>query len=383
MIKNNIETSHINGLSSTSIIGGNKITSATSSTNISKINSHDIDNLLSMLTSEDNNSTVKKPLKNIVKHRGGVSSEYETDNTETLQLKLNKLLQINGGDNNTTENTMTLEHNLSNLLKQDGGAGVDVNDTENTIMLEDKLQHLLKNNKKSKIIQNGGIKAILGLAGLGLAATLAHKYSSETETEFNSNKILSKKPIVNESVEPNEKKEVIKEPVKYMLVPLENDKNSNSNSIFLPSSETSSINKTGGELLVNTTTNVSEPDASEPYFSDTSAENSESATSVDNVNDQQGGARELSLGMKAFQEICKLISAKLGITNGPGAKKIGGQLQRDVKEITPDITADKIVDAATKLLEKNKSKYQTMANPYKKASDTMKGKKTKNTKTTN
>jgi hypothetical protein len=56
-----------------------------------------------------------------------------------------------------------------------------------------------------------------------------------------------------------------------------------------------------------------------------------------------------------------MVATKLSIPNGPKAKKIAGQLQRDVKEKNEGITHDKLVDAAKKHLESNLEKYRKMA----------------------
>ena len=64
--------------------------------------------------------------------------------------------------------------------------------------------------------------------------------------------------------------------------------------------------------------------------------------------------------MKAFLEICKIVAKELNIPNGPKAKKIGGQLQRDVKEKNKDITHEKLVDVAKKQLADNLKKYEKM-----------------------
>jgi hypothetical protein len=183
---------------------------------------------------------------------------------------------------------------------------------------------------------------------------LAHKYSTETETEFNADRILDKAPIVNAPVvnapvvnAPVVNASVVNapvvnapvvEPIKYLLTPITSE-NSTSHS------------KIGGTSLTETTTDISD-----------------SPTSVSDKYIQKGG-RELSPGMKVFQDICKFISLTLEIPNGTIVKKIGGQLQRDVKEKDKDISADKLLDAVKKEFKQNKNKYELLKNKYIKEKD--------------
>jgi hypothetical protein len=74
-------------------------------------------------------------------------------------------------------------------------------------------------------------------------------------------------------------------------------------------------------------------------------------------NDQDGGNNP---ALVAFREISAMVAKKLGISNGPNAKKIAGQLQRDVKEKNNGISIDKLVDAAKKHIDDNLEKYKRM-----------------------
>lgn len=140
--------------------------SITSSNNISKINSADINNLLSMLTSENSNDTstsqLENKLKNLLVQEGG--NITETTNTEMLEQKINKLLAQQGGNTETVNTEMA-----------------------NTEILEKKINNLMKTT------QSGGAniaKGIITLAALGAAGTYLSKKPVDTETEFNSSNIL-------------------------------------------------------------------------------------------------------------------------------------------------------------------------------------------------
>ena len=260
----------INELSSTSFnesqIGGG------SATNISKINSNDINNLLSMLTSESNSNS----------------------DTEMLENKLRKLLNQDGG--NYTEEM-------------------------NTEMLENKLQKILK---KNNINQNGGSKQLFGLTGLAVAGSMLSNFS-DTE-EFNSKKIIGT-----------------------------SDSESNKKTIFKK-------NEVKNKPILNTTTELNSATLSDIINNNNLITNSvtNSVTPVEDrrVEEIMNGGN--NPGMKAFRDISKLVSEKLNISNGPNAKKIAGQLQRDVKEKNVDITHDKLVAVAKNHLEQNINKYKKM-----------------------
>jgi len=72
------------------------------------------------------------------------------------------------------------------------------------------------------------------------------------------------------------------------------------------------------------------------------------------------GGGKANPALQAFAKLSKMVSEKLSIPNGPQAKKIAGQLQRDIKEKFPDIELDDILKKGKEHLEKNKSKYEAL-----------------------
>jgi len=288
----------INELSVTSAnsqLGG----SATSSANLSKINSNDINNLLSMITSESSNATATVDLEN----------------------KLKTLLEQEGG--NISENTEMLENKLRNYMKED--------ELMNTEVLEQKMMNVINNKQKGGNV-GGVFKSIATLAALGgIGAILSKRNVTETETsELNAQKIIAK-------------------PVDISTVPaMDATRMNGAQQQAQPvSSETSVFAKnpaSKSEAFV-TTTDLSP--TSDYRISELKK----------GLNIQEGGDNP---ALVAFREISSIVSKKLGISNGPPCKKIAGQLQRDVKEENPDIELDKLVEAAEKHLEKNLSKYEKM-----------------------
>lgn len=355
----NINNSTILSATSNNFIGGNN--SLTSSTNLSKINSNDINNLLSMLTSENNQETA----------------------TSELETKLKNMLNQNGGGNSEDEN----------MLNQNGGGY----DTENTLELENRLTNMLNNDDE----QHGGtFKSLATLGGLAALGTVMNKKITDTESEFNSGNIINpNQPLTNNQInyqplKNNQFNEIIspkpdlENKIKVAVeVPYDNmsatstDRQSRLNNV--PYSDTSMSNNSvfykntnQNPFISSTTTTINKNDTlTSPYTDNLSSTSSNVPYSnIPNRNvdqrllaliqskqntDQNGGDNPALI---VFREISAMVSKKLKIPNGPNAKKIAGQLQRDIKEKNENITHDKLFNAAEKHLENNFSKYEKMIN---------------------
>jgi hypothetical protein len=325
-------------------VGGNN--SVTSSANLSKINSNDINHLLSMLTSESNANT----------------------DTNTLENRLINMLPQNGGadsiNNNGTEDTFQLENRLTHMLNQNGGAEQSDSNTE---MLENKINNILNNNQSG-----GAMKSLFTLGALGVAGTILNRMvnkSSMTETsEFNASNVIG--PITRSVSKPIPLLSSVttKTYVPYSEtsseMPQSNMNNlseTSNNSVFtkrtvppLPSKQNNFMNTT---TTLDNNSVVSATSSMMPTNIPSPTNSALSSTSDNRLNELIGGNNPALI---AFREISAMVSKKLGIPNGPNAKKIAGQLQRDTKEKNSNITHDKLVEAAKKHLESNLSKYEKM-----------------------
>ena len=320
-MKNNTKINNVFSPTSNNLLGGHG--SVTSSANLSKINSTDINNLLSMLTSESDNNTA----------------------TSDLEKKLKNMLNQNGvGDD--TENTAVLENRLMNML---GGSNGDDISTE---ALENKINSIIRGNQTG-----GAVKSLATLAGLTILGTLANKQiNNEVDTEFNATKVIGPVPLPVALPRPpvvpeNKIKVAVEVPIESatsseMPRRVNNLSETSTNSVFARPSNVP-VNPPNPFIPLTTTT-ISR---NSPELSATSSEMPDSRL------DQLGGNNPALI---AFREISAMVAKKLGISNGPKAKKIAGQLQRDVKEKHENITHDKLVDAAKKHLEDNLNKYQKM-----------------------
>jgi hypothetical protein len=281
---------------------------------MSSILNTEINNLLNLNTTTENitnpinlkvinNNTFSATSSNL-QIGGSFSTSNKVSNSEINNLISMLTSESTNKNTNSITNTEQLENKLRNLLgsKQNGGGG---------------------DNEEEDKEQIGGsfgpfiAGAVAGAVSLyGLEAYNKYKKEHPTETSEGITTIIEKG--LN-----NGKKEINK---------------------LKPVYETTTDNKSSDNL------------------SPTSANDGGDARLRNLLkNTQTGGKRELSPSMYAFQDICKLVSAKLEIPNGPKTKKIAGQIQRDIKEKQPVITPDELISAVKELL-----KNDTKVTHYKK-----------------
>jgi hypothetical protein len=75
---------------------------------------------------------------------------------------------------------------------------------------------------------------------------------------------------------------------------------------------------------------------------------------------QEGGARGMNPGFKAFIDLKKKIAETLGIPNGPKAAKIAGAIQKEMKVKYADLTSVQLAAKGLEHFEKDPSKYKKM-----------------------
>jgi hypothetical protein len=401
-ILNNIKINNLNednSISATSSAFMNNINlnTATSSVNLSQMNGgnyinsatsdlkSDINNLVSMLTSESNN-------------------------------------------NNKNISTPSLENKLRKMLNQDGG---NFSDEMNTEELENRIYEIVKNNK-----QQGGFDTS-NVVKIGLAATGAYlAYNllkpTETETEVNVQKLLNMSQVPVQQPAPLQQQPVFVQqqpgplqqqpaPLKQQPAPLQQQKpvfvqqyTTSSHKFATPQVELPGIKDIKSLPKISATSpmmsatspmmstnspmmsaNSQMMSATSPMFSETSAsENiflkpqtlnkqqpmitttdvSLSPTSsympmdsrLKQLNQvQQGGnANDLVGGnnpaLIAFRTIVKNVVSKLDIKYNK-ALKVAAKIQADVKSADPKISHEKLADAADKQLQKNMKEYKDFA----------------------
>jgi predicted phage tail protein len=253
--------------------------SATSSAMMSKtksntkINNGDINNLLSMLTTESSVNTTSKHLEN----------------------KLQRILE-GGNDTDKIHDTEEIEEKMNKIINQNAGDGFSL-----------------------------GALAIAGLAGTALGTYAQQLY---TESEINAESIIGNKPKVHNVIIGTVDKTIQQVHDIFM-----NNKNIKE------------------KILTESTT-----DDNSPILS---------TESIKPKSNPQNGAGILqdggeNAGLKIFHKISKLVSDTLQIPNGKQTKVIAGQLNRDIKEINPNLQGDELYNEVKKHLEKNINKYKKM-----------------------
>jgi hypothetical protein len=334
----------------------------------------DINNILPITTTENNNalSNIKIVSKNnselsatssaFMSNINTVTSSanmsqmvggnYNLSETSNLHSDINNLVSMLTSDShmNTIKNsTPSLENKLRKLLNQDGG---NFNDEINTDELEDKIYNVVK--------QNGGkndlIKLGLAASGAYLAYNLLQPQSNhtETETELNVSKILNlKQPIQVATPQVN---------LPSNVNPLSDSQTSESSTSAFTEQSNKNVfiknNLSQGQGQITTT---DAPVSSTSSFMPVDSR----LQQLRNSNPMVGGDDSDMLGgnnpaLIAFRSIVKNIVEKLGIKYNK-ALKVASKLQNDVKSKNSNISHEKLAEAAQKHLEQNMSTYKDFA----------------------
>ena len=91
-----------------------------------------------------------------------------------------------------------------------------------------------------------------------------------------------------------------------------------------------------------------------------SEQSTENSTPVEPKAKETKPKRKANPALKAFAELSKHVSTKLGISNGPPAKKIAGQVKRDTAEKFPDLPSVEVMKKAIKHFDQYMEKYKKM-----------------------
>ena len=346
---NNLNNINLSATSSINNLNGGGINSLSNSTdnNISKINSNDINNLLSMLTSETN-------------------------------------------ENNTT--TSKLENKLKNLLVNNNIAGGSNNnlfvDSESTEMLQNKINNIVNRNNLGNTQSGGALKSLITLGTLGAIGTMLNKKINE-ESEFNSSKVLGNDNDIKQNYN-NKFNTESQEPNPFLMQQSNNQTNyqPENNKIFMQQPNNQQNNQ---PLNLNTTTtiendkrvdqlsyqqkqfNQQKPFNQQPFnqqqFNQQQFNQQQNQPPVSTEQPQFGGSSEEFLnnqdggdnpGFDAFRKLSAMVSEKLEIPNGKIAKIIAKKLKGDVISKQGEMSHDKLFIAAKKHLENNMSTYKKL-----------------------
>jgi hypothetical protein len=312
--------------------------SPTSSFNqLGGVNNKDVNNLVSMLTSDSHMDSILG------------------SNTSTVQL----------------------ENKLKNLLNQEGGNYNKTNYANNNYN-----SNFIKQNN-----QRGGVSQAIAI---GAAAALAYGLTSESDFVGN---LFGKSKETNNNVDiTTTDMDMNNGSVTSSAMPMNNNLSTTSEdeNVFQKPNRQFSSSVTSSEVPMNnnfssTSDNVNQKGGAYSVTSTAMPNNNYLSATSENFNQKQRGGRHsitssamhmnnnLSAtsdimsqeggnnpALVAYREIVKMVVKELGITY-PKALKIAAQVQKDVKEKNADVTPDKLVKLANEQFKSTRSKYEKMA----------------------
>jgi len=349
---NNTTTEYKPSISNIKIINKNNVHqlqqggsySPTSSFNqLGGVNNRDVNNLVSMLTSDSHMDTILG------------------SNTSTPQLenKLKNLLNQEGGNN--YNKTYNADNYNSNFIKQNNQKG----GVSNFIALgaaaalvygltseSDFVSNLFGNSKETN--NNVDITttdmAMNTESGTSTAMPMNNNNLSTTsENVFQKPNLPNSRQVTNDSATssamPN------RQPINMSTT----SDNVNQNQRGGSYSVTSSAMHNNNNYYSATSDNVNQRGGSYSVTS-SAIQNNNNLSATSDIMSQEGGNNP---ALVAYREIVKMVVKELGITY-PKALKIAAQVQKDVKEKNSDVTPDKLVKLANEQFKSDKSKYEKM-----------------------
>jgi len=269
-----------------------------------------------------------------VLNQGGGGYSATSTNTNSTR-DVNKLISMLTSESSTNFNgmsetsTVTLENQLRDILKQDGG----------------------KNKQKSN--QRGGT----GETG----ETGKHNYSgfrggnsgdkdisvNDVKLFFNNFKVNNKN--VNVKINDQNMSEFF---------------NTNNVNNQLDNT-TTDINSIIGGSETNETSTVDDKQLNNVQYSETSLSEQNGGGKRKSSNKEINGGKPPNAGFQAFLDLKKHIAQKLEISNGPGAAKVAGKVQSDMKEKFAGADAVTIAAEGRKHFDKNVDHYKKFIPPAK------------------
>jgi hypothetical protein len=252
----------------------------------------------------------------VLNQAGGGYSATSTNTNSTRDV--NKLISMLTSESSTNFNgmsetsTVTLENQLRDILKQDGG----------------------KNKQKSN--QRGG--------------NSGHKNDisvNDVKMFFNNFKVNNKN--VNVKINDQNMSEFF---------------NTNNVNNQLDNT-TTDINSIIGGSETNETSTVDDKQLNNVQYSETSLSEQNGGGKQKKSNKEINGGKPPNAGFQAFLDLKKHIAQKLEISNGPGAAKVAGKVQTDMKEKFAGADSITIAAEGRKHFDKNVDHYKKFIPPAK------------------
>ena len=128
---------------------------------------------------------------------------------------------------------------------------------------------------------------------------------------------------------------------------------------------TTDINSIIGGSETNETSIVDNKQLNNVQYSETSLSEQNGGGKQKKSNKEINGGKPPNAGFQAFLDLKKHIAQKLEISNGPGAAKVAGKVQSDMKEKFAGADAVTIAAEGRKHFDKNVDHYKKFIPPAK------------------
>ena len=132
---------------------------------------------------------------------------------------------------------------------------------------------------------------------------------------------------------------------------------------------TTDINSIIGGSETNETSEIDDKQLNNVQYSETSLSEQNGGGKRKSSNKEINGGKPPNAGFQAFLDLKKHIAQKLGISNGPGAAKVAGKVQSDMKEKFDGADAVTISAEGRKHFDKNVDHYKKFIPPAKVKAD--------------
>ena len=129
---------------------------------------------------------------------------------------------------------------------------------------------------------------------------------------------------------------------------------------------TTDINSIIGGSETNETSEIDDKQLNNVQYSETSLSEQNGGGKRKSSNKEINGGKPPNAGFQAFLDLKKHIAQKLGISNGPGAAKVAGKVQTDMKEKFAGADSVTIAAEGRKHFDKNVDHYKKFIPPGKK-----------------
>ena len=260
---------------------------------------------------------------------GQLGGGYSATSTNTNSTRdVNKLISMLTSESSTNFNgmsetsTVTLENQLRDILKQDGG----------------------KNKKSDQRGGTGEYKYSGFRGGNGVNNDIS---VNDVKMFFNNFKVNNKN--VNVKINDQNMSEFF---------------NTNNVNNQLDNT-TTDINSIIGGSETNETSEIDDTQLNNVQYSETSLSEQNGGGKGKSSNKEINGGKPPNAGFQAFLDLKKHIALKLGISNGPGAAKVAGKVQSDMKEKFAGADAVTISAEGRKHFDKNVDHYKKFIPPAK------------------